>query len=342
MYIYILDKNLKRIGLIDNYVSLIWTTRYYLCGDFELYLPVTSDFFEMLQIGYYLQTTESDYTMIIESIDIKTDAENGNYLTVSGRSVESLLDRRIVFPRAGVSNMTIEATAAYLIHYNFVSPTVDDRKIPEIGIFDTAKNFPEKITSQYFGDNVYETITQLCQTYGYGFRMLLKNGKFTFEMYDGLNRTRSQKENAPAVFSSEFENLVNTEYAYDIKESKNVALVAGQGEGTLRKTTCAGTGTGLERREIFVDARDLSNEELTDSEYITVLQSRGIEKLSEYERYPQYTGEVNNFPDYCSLGDIVEVENEFGMKATARIVEIIESYSTSGNTRIPTFDEWSV
>lgn len=342
MYIYILDKNLKRIGLIDNYVSLIWTTRYYLCGDFELYLPVTSDFIEMLQIGYYLQTTESDYTMVIESIDIKTDAENGNYLTVSGRSVESLLDRRIVSPRAGVTNQSVAFAAAYLINFNFVTPILKDRQIPEIDVFSDFDNFPEKITSQYFGDNVYETITQLCQTYGYGFRMLLKNGKFTFEMYNGLNRTRSQKENVPAVFSPEFENLVNTEYVYNTKESKNVALVAGQGEGSLRKTTYAGTGAGLERREIFVDARDLSDEKLTDSEYITVLQSRGIEKLSEYEQYPQYTGEVNNFPDYCNLGDIVEVENEFGMRATARIVEIIESYSTSGNTRIPTFDEWSV
>ena len=54
MYIYVLDKTLKRIGLIDNYVSLIWTTRYYTYGDFELYLPVTTEFIELLQIGYYL------------------------------------------------------------------------------------------------------------------------------------------------------------------------------------------------------------------------------------------------------------------------------------------------
>lgn len=345
MYIYVLDKNLKRIGLIDNYVSLIWTTRYYFCGDFELYLPVTTEFINMLLIGYYLETTESKYVMIIESIDIKTDIENGNYLTVSGRSVESLLDRRIVANRLSANNQPIETLANYLVEWNFINPMTEKalRKMDEIAISAETKGFSDEITTQYFGDNVYDAITDLCQAYGYGFRMPLINGKFTFEMYAGLDRTRSQKDNVPAVFSPDFENLVNTEYTYDTQEYKNVAFVAGEGEGSARKTTFSGKMAGLERREMYVDARDLSSENISsDSQYVSMLISRGKDKLAEMNVFPEYVGEVNNFPDYCGLGDIVEVENEFGMKATARITEIIESYSTSGNTRVPTFDEWSV
>lgn len=345
MYIYVLDKNLKRIGLIDNYVSLIWTTRYYFCGDFELYLPVTTEFINMLQIGCYLETTESKYVMIIESIDIKTDIENGNYLTVSGRSVESLLDRRIVANRLSANNQPIETLATYLVEWNFTNPMTEKalRKMDEIAISAETKGFSDEITTQYFGDNVYDAITDLCQSYGYGFRMPLINGKFTFEMYAGLLRTRSQKDNVPAVFSPEFENLVNTEYTYNVQEYKNVAFVAGEGEGSARKTTFSGKTAGLERREMYVDARDLSSENVSsDSQYVSMLVSRGKDKLAEKNVLQEYVGEVNNFPDYCGLGDIVEVENEFGMKATARITEIIESYSTSGNTRVPTFDEWSV
>lgn len=345
MYIYVLDKTLKRVGLIDNYVSLIWTTRYYSYGDFELYLPVTTEFINLLQIGYYLETTESEYVMIIESINIKTDAENGNYLTVSGRSVESLLDRRIIVNRLSTNNQPIETLANYLVEWNFINPITEKalRKMDEIAISSEAKGFTDEITTQYFGDNVYDAITQLCQSYGYGFKMPLVNGKFTFEMYAGLDRTRSQKDNVPAVFSPDFENLVNTEYTYDTQEYKNVAFVAGEGEGSARKTAFSGSVAGLERRETYIDARDLSSENVsTQAQYTSMLIGRGKDKLAEMNVFPEYVGEVNNFPDYCGLGDIVEVENEFGMKATARITEIIESYSTSGNTRVPTFDEWSV
>jgi YesN/AraC family two-component response regulator len=48
-------------------------------------------------------------------------------------------------------------------------------------------------------------------------------------MYKGKNRTRSQKDNIPAVFSPEFENLVNTEYTYNkqnYNHTRNVAWYA--------------------------------------------------------------------------------------------------------------------
>lgn len=345
MYIYILDKNLKRIGVIDNWVSLIWTTRYYGYGDFELYLPVTTEYLNLLKEDYYLETTESKCVMIIEGINIKTDAENGNYLTVSGRSVESLLDRRVICDRMNIANTSVEKIILnYLIPYNFTSPITDaaKRKMDLIAIGEP-KGFDDEITTQYFGDNVYEAVAELCQGYGYGFRMPLVNGKFTFELYAGKRRTRDQTLNVPAVFSPAFENLVNTEYTHNKQEYKNVAFVAGEGEGSLRKTAFSGSASGIDRREIFVDARDLSSENVSSTTYYTaMLTNRGKDKLAETGVTCEYVGEVNSFPDYCELGDIVEVENEFGMKATTRITEIIESYSTSGNTRVPTFDEWSV
>lgn len=345
MYIYVLNKDRKRIGLIDNYVSLIWTTRYYFYGDFELYLPVTSEYLDLLREDYYLETTESDRVMIIETITIRTDAENGNYLTVSGRSVESLLERRVVCDRISPDNMPIETIANYLIQWNITDPLTDkeNRTMDEVSYKEVTKGFSDSITAQYFGDNLYDIITELCQGYGYGFKMPLVDGKFTFEMYAGFDRTRSQTENIPAVFSPKFENLVNTEYTHNKQDYKNVAFVAGEGEGAARKTTFSGNAAGLDRREMYVDARDLSSENVSSTtQYNAMLVSRGKDKLAETAPVSEYVGEVSNFPDYCGLGDIVEVENEFGMKATARITEIIESYSTSGNTRVPTFDEWSV
>ena len=38
----VMTQEFERIKQIDDYSSLIWTTRYYECGDFEIVLPVTA------------------------------------------------------------------------------------------------------------------------------------------------------------------------------------------------------------------------------------------------------------------------------------------------------------
>ena len=40
-------------------------------------------------------------------------------------------------------------------------------------------------------------------------------------------------------------------------------------------------GTGYDRRELFVDAKDISNNDLTQEQYEAALYQRGIEKLDE-------------------------------------------------------------
>ena len=42
------------------------------------------------------------------------------------------------------------------------------------------------------------------------------------------------------------------------------------------------------------------------------------------------------------LGDIVQIENEYGIQAQPRIIEIIESEDENGISVIPTFTTWEV
>ena len=42
------------------------------------------------------------------------------------------------------------------------------------------------------------------------------------------------------------------------------------------------------------------------------------------------------------LGDIVQVINEYGISATPRIIEIIESEDENGTSVVPTFSTWEV
>ena len=97
MDIWVLDKTLEANDIIDTFNSLIWTDRYDEYGDFEIYTSVTDQALSLLQMDYYLQSRSSEHVMIIEEVLIDTDSENGNSVTITGRSLESLLSRRIVW-----------------------------------------------------------------------------------------------------------------------------------------------------------------------------------------------------------------------------------------------------
>lgn len=345
MNFYLLDDNLNKIKLLEIYRSFIWTNRYFTPGDFELYTPATKDLLNTLRRGYYI-VRDDDLTqcMIIANFEVTTDIENGDYITITGQSLKSILNRRIIWTQT-VLNGNVETAARQLVTDNAINPSVTARKIPPLVLGDTI-GLTQTINAQYTGDNLGETLTAIGQTYGIGYDVLLdlENKQFKFVLLQGKNRTYAQNVNPPVVFSNEFENLLTTDYAYNSDEYKNVALVAGEGEGTARKTATIGTASGLDRYELFVDARDVSsnNGEISANEYTNLLVERGAQGLAETVITESITGEVEaNYTyklnvDYF-LGDIVEVRNDYGISMTPRITEIIECHDENGYTCIPTF-----
>ncbi|MDT2261700.1 hypothetical protein P7H06_22400 [Paenibacillus larvae] len=66
-------------------------------------------------------------------------------------------------------------------------------------------------------------------------------------------------------------------------------MVGGQGEERIGKIVTVGTSTGLNRYEMFVDARDVGTQEegsepLSEEQIKTMLTDRGREKLAEVKR----------------------------------------------------------
>ena len=58
-------------------------------GTLEIYTSVTDQALSLPQMDYYLQSRSSEHVMIIEEVLIDTDPENGNSVTITGRSLES-------------------------------------------------------------------------------------------------------------------------------------------------------------------------------------------------------------------------------------------------------------
>ena len=348
MELTLLNTSLDAISVVDDYESLIWTDRYQECGDFEIYTPVTAEILSVLKQDYYLINRDSEHVMIIEKLLIKTDVELGNHITITGRSLESILKRRIVWKQRSISG-NLQNGIKTLLEENVINPADPDRKIDNF-IFEESTD--ERITSltieaQYTGDEIYEIIVKLCKEHGIGFKVTLNDNKqFVFKLYAGTDRSYDQTENTYVIFSPNFENIVNSNYLESKSALKNVTLVGGEGEGSARRYHTVGSATGLDRRELFTDARDISSEvdevKLTESEYNALLTQRGNEKLAENIAVVSFEGEIEptmmfRYQEDFFNGDIVQIENEYGHATTTRIIEMTISENEQGTSVYPTF-----
>ena len=254
--LYVLDADLKMIGTIDAYKSLIWASRYWDVGDCELYIPATVESLELLQIGRFLALMGSDMICQIEKIALDTSAEDGNYITVTGIDTKQWLDRRIVW-----NTMQTHGKAEVFLRDmvdGALGATADaDRKMVDSGgnlIFGlgTLQGFETTVTTQVSYKNIGEKVREFCRTYGWGYRVKLDAGMLKFELYNGADRSAS------VVFSDEYDNLAATSYSRDETNMGNVALIAGEGQGSERSKAYAGEASGQNRYELFVDAKDIS------------------------------------------------------------------------------------
>lgn len=354
MDIYVLDRELKIVGIIDSYISIIWTTRYFTYGDFELYLSADKTMLELLKVGRYLvrdKDIKSDgfyNVMIIKNREIVTNAEEGDHLIVTGYDLKSIIHQRVI-PEQTILSGEVETCIDSLIDGNIINSSINSRNVNNLIIGNNTIINTYTMKQQITGKNLGEAVTDICKTYGYGYDMHISYGDFVFTIHEGEDRSYDQTQNPYVVISSQFDNLLSSDYQVNTDNFANVAVVAGEGEGTARKKVTVGDAEGLDRFEVWVDSRNTSSNdgEITEEEYNQLLYEEGVETLSELQVTTSFTGEIDSTINYVFnrdffLGDIIQVENDYGIKAKTRIIEVIESEDETGQQVIPTFSEMEV
>ena len=98
MYLAVLDESMIIQHICEDYKSVVWTERFHGFGDFKLVVPGTLENLRTYQLDYYLYTKGTNKLMIIEQVELNTEYGKESLLTVSGRSLESILDRRVMHP----------------------------------------------------------------------------------------------------------------------------------------------------------------------------------------------------------------------------------------------------
>ena len=359
MDITVLNSALEKIAIIDNYSSLIWTDRYFDAGDYEISSRPTQTILSALLQGTYLSIPDSDRLMMIGPMEIKTDEENGPELISKGSSLEWILSYRILYENVVLSG-NLQDNIYLLLLQNALNSTDPYRNFQNLIFTESTDPLVTGLTIEQEceeGSYLYEVIADICASNGIGFKITLtEDGHFNFQLYSGVDRSSGQLTNPHVIFSPNFENLVNSDYHSSSENQKTVALVAGEtGVGNVRTKILVecpeGAGSDLLRKEFFVNANDVRRNlddgtALSDEDYEVQLFAKGIEELSKNTSITSFDGALNTHHTYklgddFNLGDIVEIENEFGLYSNGRISEIIFSNNENGYAVYPTFSSFS-
>lgn len=331
----------ESIGEVAKFSSLVWPDAFQGCSTFELYAPATDENAELLKEGHIVWC-KGENAAIIEIVRSSVDEDGAKKINVKGRTLEKLLMDRIIWGTVNFQNKFASEVMYSVVNSQCINPSESKRKIPFL-VLDTQTSVGNRISIQKTGGTVYDFLQKIAeeQDIGYTVKFDPYRKRLVFSVYAGVDRTVEQDVRDPVEFSTELEDLLSSEYYLNTQDDKTIAWVQGEDMGTARKNITTGDleSYGFERKELYVDARDLQSETegstLSDAEYRKVLINRGKQKLAENITVENFEAEIRIFGDVqykfgedFKKGDKVTVrDKELNVIVSARITEVEETFS---------------
>ena len=339
------DNTFENIGEVNQYDSLIWPDKFNGYASFELWAPITEENSEYFKKGNILWCG-GDNAAVVEIVKSAIDDKGTKTFNVKGRTLEMFFTTRIIWGTYNASNKYASTAMYDIVNQNCINPTNTSRKIPYLECAED-KQLGGKMSVQKTGGEVYDALTTIAGSKDLGFNVLFrpKEKKLIFEVVAGVDRTIEQSEVDPVEFSTDLEDILSSSYYTNNQDEKNVAFVQGEGDGTSRISQISGNNEleGFDRKELYVDARDLQSEtvnedgtttSLTPDEYKAALINRGDDKLSECEVTETFEAQIRVFGDIqyefgkdYQKGDKVTVrDRQLNVVVSARITEVEEDF----------------
>jgi hypothetical protein len=260
-------------------------------------------------------------------------------ISATGRQAKAILEKRIINKQTQLPNGLTPAVFA-LISKHAGAEAGNVRKID--GLDELTSVVVKPITeTQVSYANLLTYTDELLQAYEVGAELTITPAAaFRYNIYDGADRSEE------IIFSQTFDNLLSSAYECSAAGLHNFALIGGQGEGAariLQEYSAAQNARGVDRTEIFVDAKDISNK-YTDANgaeqeldlstaaglatYKNWLTERGKAKTSAKLQNETFEGEIDvatspyKFGRDFYLGDRVRVQDDgLGVYITPRILK---------------------
>ncbi|MFJ8262727.1 siphovirus ReqiPepy6 Gp37-like family protein [Rummeliibacillus sp. NPDC094406] len=362
----IIDLNFKLIEEVSLYGSLQLTRKHHEIGEIELKInryvkganELTKD-----RIIFPHNQLHKVYQIKHREIELDENGKETENWIIKAKSLKSWLTQRLILPPVHTAYVNkqgkAETVMKYFVDICAVNPVDAKRRIPNLVIAPN-QNRGDTISRSARFDVLSDELTTISQLSGLGWNISvdIKNKRFVFDVNEGVNRVATQRDNPPVIFSPEFNSLKSMGYTESYLDYKNMAYIAGQGEGVDRRVISIGdTATGLDRYELFVDARDVEETQSVDTvdeegnpttedvprpvaDIVEDLTDRGNEKLEEHKQEIYMEGQILTKSPFIyerdwDLGDITTQQNKnWGITMDARITEVKEIYEAGNPKRI--------
>lgn len=254
MDIYILDSLLRRIDVVDKYVSFIWTERFVSDGDFQLIILATPANRNRFVEDTMLQIDGSKRIMRVKTVEDKIDEENGAVLTIKGFDLVSILKERVLASKesGGAHDGMLRAityyngwtprelinefvwricipTSSWALSPGDAIPFLNDWVSNPVSLYPPGSltdPAPVGLVWEQKIDTLYNGVKAVADAYDLGFRLYKDPNvsKLYFEGYTGNDRTSRQSTYPPVVFSSDMKNLQNTTEYKDFTGHFNLVI----------------------------------------------------------------------------------------------------------------------
>ncbi|MEF9990234.1 MAG: siphovirus ReqiPepy6 Gp37-like family protein [Christensenellaceae bacterium] len=325
--IKVYDELLHLVLVVDNYNSFSYTTDFTQSKAFKLKLPFVEDFAKHIKPNCFL--LYNGYMGVVQTMEISSQSGIESIL-VAGYDLKSLLGRRMIKDTVTFSGNT-ETFLRKVVNENCIV-TEENRIIPFMQLGKTT-GISTQLHLQVSYQNLLDTLSSVCAESGIGFDVVFD------EIAKQFYFTALMPKQTTKVFSYEFENVMSQFWLRSNCEYANVAYVAGEGDGEQRKKVTVGGSAGLNRFEIFVDAREIqSSDGITEQQYLNLLAYKGDEQLSLRRFVDSFECDV--IADDLAVGEVVTLQSkDWGITAKAMVSRIETVIEHTGTTKVAYFGD---
>ncbi|MCT1181757.1 hypothetical protein EFL99_00350 [Lactococcus lactis] len=359
--------NFESAGVLDTFKSLTAKWRYYTYSEFSLTILLdnlkeiisdnSEDATRRRNIITALFTSDNiininDVYFYIDRV-ICDDSTEGE-LVVSGKSLRAKSLKRIIYR---IYHQTKRPEQIIYDHLNneVVNPSQTSRKIQYLSVVLPGTLSTSTVDYQNSYGVVSDEVDTLCSAYDIGIRETATNLQTP---HNKLEIVKGRDLSDVVEFNIDFDNLLSESYESSNFDEATMAWVFGEGEGTARMNVKLNDNlAGLEREEIYVDARDIQKQTqdgngiditLTDTQYKAALTSRGVEKLAEQVEVLTLNGDIDLESDLFvygkdyQLGDRVRFSSKlFNLTKTSVLAGVDETWDSTGHHLSPLWDKES-
>lgn len=359
--------NFKSAGILDVFESLTVNWRYYTYSQFSLKIlledvqKIIFNNSEEIQrrkdilFSLFISDNILNINDVYFYIDrVVCDDSTKGEVVISGKSLRAKSLKRIVYR---IYHQTKKPEQIIYDHINneVVNPSQASRKIQYLSITSPGTLSTSTVDYQNSYGVVCDEVDALCSTYDIGIRETATNLQ---NPHNKLEIVKGKDLSDVVEFNVDFDNLLSESYESSNFDEATMAWVFGEGDGSARLNVKLNDNlAGLEREEIYVDARDIQKQTqdgsgkditLTDSQYKAALTSRGIEKLAEQEEVLTLNGDIDLESDLFvygkdyELGDRVRFTSKlFNLTKTSVLAGIDETWDNTGHHMSPLWDKES-